>query len=157
MRGRACSVPWKYCIWTLQPTLSTRAGFFLESDEELRRTQVVDKSGEGLTETGNHAWKASGTQGNFSAVTRMGMKAGWTLAVWMPLSCIAFCIFHIISIPFNCSDTTIRVTEAMIGVKGVCFVSRIWRQDSSPGSLAFPHLGNRDEISHMNPRQNSSR
>ena len=39
----------------------------------------------------------------------------------------------------------------------VCFVSRIWRQNSSPGTLAFSHLGNRAEISHMSPRQNSSR
>ena len=53
------------------PTLVTRAGFFLASDEELRRTQVVYTSGEALTETGNRAWKASGTQGNFSPVTGM--------------------------------------------------------------------------------------
>ena len=57
----------------------------------------------------------------------------------------------------NCSDTTLRVAEAMIGAKVVCFVSRIWHQDSSPGSLAFPCPGNRAEISHMNPRQNLSR
>ena len=37
------------------PTLVTRAGFFLASDEELRRTQVVYTSGEALTETGNRA------------------------------------------------------------------------------------------------------
>ena len=52
----------------------------------------------------------------------------------------------------NCSDTSLRVAEVMIGAKVVCFVSRIWHQDSSPGSLAFPCLGNRAEISHMNPR-----
>ena len=39
----------------------------------------------------------------------------------------------------------------------ICFVSRIWRQNSSQGTLAFSHLGNRAEISHMNPRRNSSR
>ena len=58
----------------------------------------------------------------------------------------------------------IRVAEAMTGAKvinfvfrHVCFVSRIWRQNSSPGSLAFSCFGNRAEISHMNPRRNSSR
>ena len=77
---------------------------------------------------------------------------------------IACCIFHIISIPFNCSDTGLRVTDAKIGPKvkifvfrHVCFVSRIWCQNLSPGSLTFSHLRNRAEISHMNPRQNSAR
>ena len=62
--------------------------------------------------------------------------------------------FHIISIPFNCSDTASRVTEALIGPKvkilvfhHVCFVSRIWHQNSSLGSLAVSRLGNRAEIS----------
>ena len=57
-----------------------------------------------------------------------------------------------------------RVAETMMGAKviffvfrHVCFVSRIWRQNSSPGSLAFSHLGNRAEISHTKPRRNSSR
>ena len=50
---------------------------------------------------------------HFSPVT--GMKAGWILVVWM--ACIACCIFHIISIPFNCSDTALRVAKAMIGAK----------------------------------------
>ena len=65
---------------------------------------------------------------------------------------------------FNCSDTALRVAEAMTGAKvitfvfrHVCFVFRIWRQNSSPGSLADSHLGNRAEISHMNPRRNLSR
>ena len=35
----------------------------------------------------------------------------------MVFSCIACCIFHIISIPFNCSNTTLRVAKAMIGMK----------------------------------------
>ena len=52
---------------------------------------------------------------HFSSVTRM--KSGWILVVWMALSWIACCIFHIISIPFNCSDTALRVTKAMIGMK----------------------------------------
>ena len=88
--------------------------------------------------------------------------AGRILAVRMALSCIACCILHVISIPFNCSDTAFRFTEAMMGPKFFVFryvrlVSPICRQNSSPGSLAFSHLGNRAEISHMNPRQNSAR
>ena len=77
----------------------------------------------------------------------------------MASSCIACCIFHIISIPFNCSDTALRVTDAKIGPKVKifvfrygCFVSRIWRQNSSPGSLAVSHLGNRAGISHLKPK-----
>ena len=43
-------------------------------------------------------------------------KAGWILAVRMASSCIrpTTDIFHIISIPFNCRDTSLRVAEAMI-------------------------------------------
>ena len=74
----------------------------------------------------------------------------------MASSCIVCCVFHIISIPFNCSDTALRVTDAKIGPKVkifvfrcVCFVSQIWRQNSYPGSLTFSHLGNRAKISHM--------
>ena len=43
--------------------------------------------------------------GYFSPVT--GMKATWTLAARIASSCIAHCIFHIISILFNCTDTVI--------------------------------------------------
>ena len=81
----------------------------------------------------------------------------------MALSCFACCVFHIISIPFNCSDTALRVAKFMVGAKvinivfsHVCFVFRISRRHSSLGSLAFFNLGNRAEISHMNPRQNWS-
>ena len=82
----------------------------------------------------------------------------------MASSCISCFIFRIISIPFNCTDTALRVPEAMIGAKfkifvfhHVCFVSRqIWCQTSYPESLAFSHLGNWAEISQMNPRQISS-
>ena len=52
---------------------------------------------------------------HFSPVT--GMKAGWILVVWMALSCIACYIFHIMSIPFNISDTALRVAKAMIGAE----------------------------------------
>ena len=45
----------------------------------------------------------------------------------MASSCIACCIFHIISIPFNCSDTALGVAEAMmigakVKYKFLCFV-----------------------------------
>ena len=43
--------------------------------------------------------------------------SGWILAVRLASSSIACCIFHIMSIPFNCSDTALRVTEAMIDPK----------------------------------------
>ena len=82
----------------------------------------------------------------------------------MASSCIARSILIIISIPFNSRDAALRVAEVMIGAKvtnfvfrHVCFVSRIWRQNSSPGSLAFSCFGNRSEISHLNPRRSSSR
>ena len=73
-----------------------------------------------------------------------GMKAVWILTARMASSCIACWIFHIMSIPFNCSDTALRVVDTMMGAKviifvfrHVCFVSRISRQNSSPGSLFF--------------------
>ena len=83
----------------------------------------------------------------------------------MESSSIDCCIFHIIGIRLNSSDTTLRIAEVyMIGAKVKIFVfrhiylvSRIWHQNSSPGSLAFSHLGNPAEISHINPRRNSSR
>ena len=86
-----------------------------------------------------------------------------------PDGIVLHCLLHFThhSIPFkvfNCSETALRVAEAMIGSKvdlfvfrHVCFVSRIWRQNSSTGSLSFFHPGNRAEISYMNPRRNSSR
>ena len=72
------------------------------------------------------------------------MKAGWILMVRMVLSCIACCIFHIISIPFNCSNTTLRVAKAMIGMKVTggdssnkgCFGEKknySWNLESLPG------------------------
>ena len=77
------------------------------------------------------------------------------------LPCLLYFPHHI---PFNCSDTALRVAESMIGAKVIIlvfryahFVSRIWRQNSSPGSLAVTYLGSRAEISHMTPRRNSSR
>ena len=42
----------------------------------------------------------------------------------MASSRIACCIFHIISVPFNCSDTALRVTDAKIGLKVKMFVFR---------------------------------
>ena len=51
------------------------------------------------------------------------MKAEWILRMNSASSCIACCIFHIISIPFNCSDTAIRVAKTIIGAKVIilCF------------------------------------
>ena len=83
------------------------------------------------------------------------MNSGGPNAIFLP--CLLY--FHVISIPFNCSDTAFRVAEAMKGTKveifvfhHVCCVSRIWRQNWSPGSLTFSPLENRAEMSHMNPR-----
>ena len=53
-----------------------------------------------------------------------GWTAGRILTVRMVSSCIACCILHIISIPFNCSDTALRVTDAKIGPKVKMFVFR---------------------------------
>ena len=78
----------------------------------------------------------------------------------MALSCIACSIFHIISIPFNCSDTAIRVAKAVIGTKVItlCLVKFAlfleFRARTRSRSSAFCHLGNRAEISYMNPRRN---
>ena len=52
---------------------------------------------------------------HFSPVT--AMKAGQILAARMTLSCLACCVFYIISIPFNCSDTALRVARSMVGAK----------------------------------------
>ena len=78
---------------------------------------------------------------HFSPVT--GMKARWNLG-WHRFATYACCIFHIISIPFNCSDTTLRVTKAMIGAKVIilvfrhfCFISQISRRNSSTGLSAL--------------------
>ena len=92
---------------------------------------------------------------HFSPVT--GMKARWNLGSrWYCFAIYACCIFHIISIPFNCSDTALRVTKAMIGAKVIIFVFRhvclfcqISRQNSSTGLLCRP--------CHMNLRRNCSR
>ena len=50
----------------------------------------------------------------------------------MASSCIACCIFHIISIPFNCSDTALRITDAKIGPKVKMFVFRYVCFDLAP-------------------------
>ena len=98
---------------------------------------------------------------HFSPVT--GMKAGWILAARMASSCTAYCVFHLISIPFNCIDTALRVVKAMVGPKvrifvfiRICFIYRISSQNSFRGSLTFFHHGNRAKISHMNPKRSWS-
>ena len=82
-------------------------------------------------------------------------RSGW------PAVSLPYFPHHIL---FNCSDTALRVAESMIGAKVIIlvfryayFVSRIWRQNSSPGFLAVTYLGSRAEISHIKPRRNSSR
>ena len=65
---------------------------------------------------------------HFSPVT--GMKVGWILWNRMTPSCFACCIFHIISIPFNCSYTDIRVAKA-------CFVSRFFAREFVPRILVL--------------------
>ena len=47
---------------------------------------------------------------------------GWTLAARIASSYIAPCIFHIISILFNCSDTAIRIAKAMIIAEVIGFL-----------------------------------
>ena len=94
-----------------------------------------------------------------------GMKAGRILTARMALSELALpAVFYRHKNPINCSDTAFRVAEVMMGAKDkisvfchVCLVSRIWCQISSPESLTVSHLGNWAEISHMNPKRNSSR
>ena len=98
---------------------------------------------------------------HFSLVTldESRKNSGGPNAIFLP--CLLY--FHVISIPFNCSDTALRVAEAMKGTKVKifvfhhdCCVSRIWHQNLSPGSLTFSPLKNWVEISHTNPRRNSS-
>ena len=98
------------------------------------------------------------------------MKEGWVLRINSVPSFFVCCIFHIISIPFNCSDTAIRVAKTMIGAKVItlCFVIfasflelRTRTRCLQSVSSAFFHLGNRAEISHINqggigPRQAGS-
>ena len=69
----------------------------------------------------------------------------------------ACCIFHIISISFNFSDTALRVAKPMIGAKVIIFFSPCLlcfqrsRQNLSPGSSAFSHLLRRAQNPLMNP------
>ena len=72
------------------------------------------------------------------------------MATWIASSCIACCIFHIISIPFNCSDTTLGVTKAITGAKVISLVFRLvaffleFRTRTRPEDLClFFNLGKR--------------
>ena len=82
---------------------------------------------------------------HFIPVTGMngGMNSGGPDGI--VLHCLLYFPYH--KHPINCSDTALRVTEAMMGPKVRFFVFRyvrlvspICRQNSSPGSLAFAHL-----------------
>ena len=91
-------------------------------------------------------------------------KAGWILAAQIASSRIACCILRIISIPFNCSDTALRVCRSYdrfesysfcVSPRLLCFLN--FAPELAPGSLAFSHLGDRAKISHMKPKLNWSR
>ena len=93
------------------------------------------------------------------------MKEGWVLRINSVPSFFVCCIFHIISIPFNCSDIAIRVAKTVIGAKVItlCFAIfasflefRTRTRCLQSVSSAFFHLGNRAEISHTNPGGNWS-
>ena len=143
-----------FAIWILQPTLGTRAGFF-------------PRATKGFVERGSFTraakpWQKPETEREKRLAPRVtsarlqGYKLDEFLrSGWHCLALPSYFPHH--KLHHNCSDTAVRVAEAMIGAKVVCFVSRNCHQDSSAGSLAFPCLGNRAEISHMNPRQNSLR
>ena len=102
----------------------------------------------------------AGTYEHFSPVT--GMKAGWILASRMASSRIACNIFHFTSIPFNCSDTALKVGKAMIVTKFIIFCSPCLLRFSNfapelvPRIFGLFHLGNRAEISDVNTRRNRS-
>ena len=77
--------------------------------------------------------------------------------------CFAWWIFHIISNPFNCSDTARRVAKAMIGVKEItrlCFAIYFCFSNFAPKLVPriFGLFSSRKpaEFSHTNPRRNSS-
>ena len=100
------------------------------------------------------------TYEHFNPVT--GMRAWWILATRMASSCIACCVFHIISTPFTvqlqrysfkgCQSYGRRESYHFC-VWPCLLCSRILFQNSSPGSLSFFHLRNLAETSHMNPRR----
>ena len=46
----------------------------------------------------------------------------------------------------------VKIFVLILHCSHVCFVSRIWCQNSSPGSLAFSHLGDQAKISHYEPK-----
>ena len=76
---------------------------------------------------------------HFSPVTRM--KAGWILEARMASSCFACCIFQIINIPFNCSNTAITVAKAMIGTKVIIFwFGHVWLCFSNFGPGLVPRI-----------------
>ena len=65
------------------------------------------------------------------------------------------CIFFIISIPFDNSDTAFRVSKAVTGAKVItlCFTMfALFPEFRTTTRLRPSHLGNQAEISHMNPR-----
>ena len=58
---------------------------------------------------------------------------GWTLVDQIAASCISCCIFHIVSIPFNCSDAAIKVFQSYDRCESEDFC--VW-----PCLLSFSHF-----------------
>ena len=63
-------------------------------------------------------------------------ESGMNSVTGMASSCFACCIFHIISITFNYSDTAISVAKAMTGAKviSLCF-AMVWFSKFAPETL----------------------
>ena len=63
-------------------------------------------------------------------------ESGMNSVTGMASSCFACCIFHIISIKFNYSDTAISVAKAMVGAKVISFCfAMVWFSKFAPETL----------------------
>ena len=143
-----------FAIWTLQPTLGTRTGFFSRATKSFVRRRSFTRAAKPWQKPETECEKPLAPRVTSAQLQGCKLDEFWRSG-WHCLALPSYFPHH--KLHHNCSDTALRVAETMIDAKVVCCVSRIWHPDSSPGSLAFPYLGNRAEISHMNPRQNSSR
>ena len=85
----------------------------------------------------------------FSPVTGMSSSNEFCIVL------LCRCIFFIISILFDNSDTAFRVSKAITGAKVItlCFTMfALFPEFRATTRLRPSHLGNQAEISHMNPR-----
>ena len=85
----------------------------------------------------------------FSPVTGMSSSNEFCIVL------LCRCIFFIISILFDNSDTAFRVSKAITGAKVItlCLIMFVLFPEFRATTRLRPsHLGNRAEISHMNPR-----